>query len=268
MPLTRSKAEVAASRSSGAPDEAGNSYLEKVFAALEAISSSDGPVSLSEVTARLGIPKPSVHRILAQLEQAHLIKRDLAGKRFLSGERATRLAYTTLQSAARTANELVLRGLVSSIGETFNISILDGAEIVYVHRVECDWPLRSHYTAGSRFPAHCTSAGKAILAFSSKEVRKQFIDNIALKRFTSNTISSRTKFIPMLDRVKRDGFAQNDQEYIDGVVGIAVPILGKDGRALAGLSLHAPLARLSLRQAREHVPEMKQAARKLAALIS
>jgi len=268
MPLTRPKAAVAALRRSGEPEEAANSYLEKVFAALEVISSSDGPVSLSEVTARLGIPKPSVHRILAQLEQARLIKRDLAGKRFLSGERSTRLAYTTLQSAARTANELVLRGLVSSIGETFNISILDGAEIVYVHRVECDWPLRSHYTAGSRFPAHCTSAGKAILAFSSKEVRKQFIDNIALKRFTSNTINSRTKFIPTLDRVKRDGFAQNDQEYIEGVVGIAVPILGKDGRALAGLSLHAPLARLSLRQAREHVPAMKQAARKLAALIS
>lgn len=268
MPLTRQKAAVAASRSSGEPDEAGNSYLEKAFAVLEAISSSDRPVSLSEVTARLGIPKPSVHRILAQLEQAHLIKRDLAGRRYVSGERATRLAYMTLQSAARTANENILRGLVNSIGETFNISILDGADIVYVYRVECDWPLRSHYAAGSRFPAHCTSAGKAILAFSSKEVRKQFIDNVVLKRFTSNTISSRTKLIPILDRVKQDGFAQNDQEYIDGVVGIAVPILGRDGRALAGLSLHAPLARLSLRQAREHVPAMKQAARKLAALIS
>jgi len=269
MPAIKLKSrDLVTPRYSTEPEDSASTYLEKIVATLEAVCSSNKPISLSEITAKLGVPKPSVHRVLAQLEQTKLIQRDLVGKRYISGERATRLAYSTLQSAARTSNEVILRGLVDSIGETFNIGVLDGSDVLYVHRVECDWPLRSHFTAGSRVPAHCTSLGKAILAFSSKEVRKQIVEYAALKRFTSNTIGSRTKLIPLLDRIRQDGFAQNDQEYMEGVIGLAVPILATDGRVLAGLSLHAPMARLTLRQARDHLPAMRLAARKLAAVVS
>jgi len=269
MTITKLKSHKALeSRASSEVEDSAGTYLDKVIAALEVVASSEKPVTLSEVTARLGLPKPSVHRILAQLEQTDLIQRDLLGKRYIAGVRTTRLAYSTLQSAARTSYEIILRGLVDSIGETFNVGVLDGSDVVYVHRVECNWPLRSHFTSGSRVPAHCTSLGKAILAFSSKEVRKQFIDNAALKRFTSNTISSRTKLIPLLDRIRQDGFAQNDQEYMEGVIGLAIPIFAKDGRVVAALSLHAPMARLSLKQARDHLPAMRQAARKLSFLVS
>ncbi|MBY0382642.1 MAG: IclR family transcriptional regulator [Xanthobacteraceae bacterium] len=269
MPIAKQRSrEAVGPRVPGEIEESAGTYLEKVVAALEVVCASEKPISLSEITARLGVPKPSVHRILAQLEQTNLIQRDLLGKRYIAGARTTRLAYSSLQSAARTSYEVVLRGLVDSIGETFNIGVLDGSDVVYVHRVECDWPLRSHFTSGSRVPAHCTSLGKAILAFSSKEVRKQFIENAALKRFTSNTIGSRTKLIPLLDRIRQDGFAQNDQEYMEGVIGLAVPILASDGRVVAALSLHAPMARLSLKQARDHLPAMRQASRKLSSLVS
>lgn len=249
-------------------EDAGGSAVHKAIAALEVVAASGSPLSLSEITAQLGVPKASVHRLLGQLEQNQLLRRDLTGKRYFVGDRAIRLSYTTLRSAARTSNEIVLKGLVDSIGETCNLGILDGAEVLYVGRVECNWPLRSHFAAGSRVPLHCTSLGKLLLAFSPVGDRARILESMVLKRYTANTIVSRSKLLSHLDRIRVEGFAQNDEEFTDGVIGLAVPVMGPDDRVLAGLSLHAPLARLTLRQAKGHLPAMFEGAKRLAALVA
>lgn len=241
------------------------SALEKALVILEAIADQPQPIGLPDLTARLGLPRQTVHRVLVQLEENGLVVRDVSRDRFSVGPRLSRLALASLYSDNQGAPlRAILQELVDEIRETCNVGVLDGLEFLYLERIECNWSLRVHLQAGSRVPAHCTAGGKALLAFLPDELRARALAAAPLVAHTENTITDVAALEADLAGTRERGFALNDQEYSVGIIGVAVPIVDPRGRPLAALALHAPVARLAVTDAVGHVPTLEAAAGRLA----
>ena len=241
------------------------SALEKALQVLEAIIDQPQAVGLPDVADRLGMSRQAVHRLLQQLVANGLIVRDPSRDRFAIGPRFSKMALEVLQSANKgTPIRATIQKVVDGIGETCNVGVLEGRDFVYLERVETTRTPRIYLETGSRLPAHCTSGGKAMLAWLPPAVRSRLLKTMTLNPFTSKTITSVKALEEELLAVKSRGFATSVQEYADGIIGVGVPILNSEGDALAALAMHGPLARVSIEKAPEYARKLHAAANRLA----
>jgi IclR family acetate operon transcriptional repressor len=226
------------------------SALEKALLVLETIVDQPQSVGLPDLTERLGISRQSVHRLVQQLEQQGLVYKVPKRDRYAIGRRFSRLALRALSSANKGAPILaILQKIVEDCGESCALGVIVGQEYVYLERAEARHYPRVFLETGGTMPPHCTSGGKAMLAFLSPANRARLLNALALKEYTRHTITSRDALNRELERIRKQGFATGDQEFAEGIVGVGVPIFGPQGEALAGLGIHAPTARLSLDEA-------------------
>jgi len=237
----------------------------RALAVIETIARATGPLSLGEIMAATGLPKPTAHRVITLLEGAGMLAREPAGKRYAPGPRLSALALDTLANAAwRMPRHAILQSLVNQIGETCNLTLLDGTEVVYLDRVEAAWPLRLHFQSGSRVPAHCSASGKLLLALMPARARRRIVDALPLLRYTPNTLTDPRALEEALKRIRRDNLSTDNEEYLAGTVCVAVPVESPQGRVPAALAVHAPTTRMTLAQALRHVPALRRAAAQLA----
>ncbi len=240
------------------------SALQKAVAVLEAVISNPRRLGLSELAQKTGLSRQSAHRVVRQLEESGLLFHEPLRDHYLVGHRLKQLSLTALMSAQRmgSAHE-VLRSLVARIGETCNVGMLDGGEVVYLDRVECDWPLRLQLQPGSRLPAHCSAIGKLMLAQLPDKTRHRLLSAAPLKQYTPHTITDAARLEESLAAIRREDVCINNQEYMIGLLGIAVPIRDSAQRVVAALAVHAPEARMNEAQARAHLPELRSVAEAL-----
>ena len=164
--------------------------LLRAFGLLERVASAGEPVALQDLAADAGLPKPTVYRILAMLESAGLVSREPEGRRIAAGPRLMRFALDVqLSSAVRAPRHAILKRLADELGETVNLTMLDGSEVVYLDRVETEWPLRMTLQPGSHVPLHCTASGKLLLALLPAARRRRIVALLPLSRYTDNTIT-------------------------------------------------------------------------------
>ena len=202
--------------------------------------------------------------MVRQLEELDLIRRDFNRDHYFVGARMIQLGIKALGAAVRLAPvHAVLKQLVDDIGETCNVGVLERDEIVYIDRVECDWPLRLQLGAGSRVPVHATAIGKLLVAHLPSRTRKRILETVPLKSFTENTLNTADALEDEFKRIRRDGYAINNEENLAGLIALAVPIYDHDGRVIAGLALHAPVARMDLARASDQLPLLRAAAARL-----
>ena len=241
------------------------SALDKALAVLEAITDQPQAVGLPDLTARLGLPRQTVHRILLQLEDNGLILRDPTRDRFSIGPRLTRLSLSALSSSNQSAPlRAILSRLVDDVQESSNVGVLDGMEFVYLERIECHWSLRVHLQAGSRVPAYCTSGGKVLLAHTPDDVRRRLLRAGTRVAHTAHTLTDFEDLEAEFTSIRAQGYALNNQENTVGIIGVAVPIVSANGRALGALALHGPEPRFPLSKAKSEVARLKTAAAALA----
>ena len=249
--------------------QASGSAALRAFTVLEAVVQADKAVSLDEAASASGLPKPTVYRTLVMLEQAGMLVREPVSKRYMAGARLSTFALDVLaNSLVRAPAHRVLQRLVDDVGETCNISMLDGDKLVYFDRVETQSPLRMNLRPGSHVPLHCTSGGKLLLSQLSPDQRHRLIGGDPLMRCTANTITDIEALELELKRFKADKVATNNQEFQVGMIGVAVPILDQAGRTCAALALQAPVVRMSLEQALQHVPTLRQASQILSTVLA
>ncbi|MGE0876138.1 MAG: IclR family transcriptional regulator [Burkholderiales bacterium] len=242
-----------------------NSAAVRAFAVLDALAAADGPAALADIALQVGLPKPTVHRLLAQLESAGVVMREPQGKRFTVGTRLSRLALQVLaNSTQRGARHATLRALVDDLGETCNLTMLDGDEVVYLDRVDTASQLRVSLQPGSRVPLHCSASGKLLAALLPAAQRARLLEHATLAPFTAKTITTREALEAELARARRDRVGTDDEEYITGLACVAVPVLNANGRAIAAIAMQAPVARMPLARALGHVPRLRAAAAALA----
>ncbi len=239
------------------------------FAILEHVASARGPVDVLDIIASLKLPKATAYRLVDWFITHGYLGREPGRKRLIVGPRLTNLAFGALSASMRNdAPHVVLQRLVRTFSETCNIGALHNGEVVYLDRVEAeDWPLRLHYTSGSRVPLHCSAIGKLYLALTAAARRNRLLQSCELRRFTDTTITDQARLGNELQQIRKEQVSFDREEYLVGVVCVAVPIIGKSGEMLAALSIQAPEARMNEKIARSHLPLLRRAAIELAEIF-
>ncbi|MEA1833394.1 IclR family transcriptional regulator [Methylobacterium durans] len=251
-------------------DSTESSPALKAFTLLETIAAMDHAPTLAELTETANLPKPTLHRWLTMLEGAELVRRLPDGRRYELAARATALAFAILSNnPGSTQRHQILQRVARELGESCNLTVLQGSEVMYLDRVEAAAPLRVAFQKGSRVPAHCSASGKIFLAMMPGAKRARLLGGLSLERHTANTLTEPEALDAELGRVRRQGYAFDDEEYLSGLFCIAVPILDRTGRdCLAALALQAPVVRLSRENAAERLPALRSAAEALAATLT
>jgi IclR family acetate operon transcriptional repressor len=239
----------------------------RLLALLEIIARKDAPFSLQNLVQDTQWPKPSLHRMLAQLEASGLLQRDLKGRHYSTGQRLTQLAENVLlNSTTRAARHRVLRLLVDQAGESCNLTSFSAGEVLYLDRVETAAPLRFYLHSGSRVPAHCSATGKLFLSQMTPSQRQKLWDAGPLERFTERTLVDVHQLEEEITKVRVQGFAIDDEEFLPGLlcIGVLVPSLdSKDNKTNMGIALQAPKVRFSLERAMQCLPLLQNAAQAL-----
>lgn len=226
------------------------------------------PVTPTEVNAQLNLPKPTIHRLFATLEKEGFLQKDIDGSTYSPGYRLRELATGVLSSLRiRSARLAILRNLSEKIGETCNIALPDRDAMTYLERVETKWPLRIQLPIGTSVPFHCTASGKMYLSTLPDSHLRSFAHAGPLSAQTSKTLVDPEALIAEIRETQTRGYAVDTEEFMDGMVAVAVPIKGAENRLVATLSFHAPTQRFSIERAIEFLPDLKAAADALSALL-
>lgn len=240
----------------------------RAFAALECVAAASAPLSLDDVTVRLGLPKPSVYRILTLLKDADLLQRDDASKRYTAGPRLTTFAVALWRNASlRVQWHRALEIAVAEIGESCNLTLLENDRVLYIDRVETRHPLRLHLEVGTRVPLHCTASGKLFLSQMSDDEVRVLMGPEPYERFTPTTITRFKALRAELERTRQTGIGVHDSELFADSVALAVPIADPSGRYFAAVATHAPASRESIESAMKAMPALHRAAQTIAATM-
>jgi len=248
----------------------GDTPALRLFSLLELMASRDQLFSLPSLVEQTGLPKPTLHRMLVQLEGAGLLQRERDGRHYSTGLRLRRLAeQVLLNNSLHGARHAVLRRLVEEVGESGNLTVLTGAEVIYLDRVETAAPLRFYLHPGSRVPAHCSASGKLFLAQMNAAQRRRTLAGVALERYTASTITDPELLEAELARVRRDGYALDREEFLPGLLCVAVAVPGpegpegREGRSSLGVAVQAPAIRFTEERALQVLPALRRAAEAL-----
>jgi IclR family transcriptional regulator, acetate operon repressor len=238
-----------------------NAAAVRAFRVLEALARAGRPLSMVELANTLELPKQTMHRILVQLSDAWLVTRGAGDKRYECSARVRMLAVDVLMHAGPAgARHVLLEQLVAKIGETCNLTMLSGSDVVYVDRVETEWPLRMHLQPGSHVPLHCSASGKLLISFLPKDRRERMIQTLPLRAYSDRTITDRDRLRKELAVARRRRLAINDQEHLQGLIAIAVPVMLDRHRACAAIAVQAPVGRLTLDDLLAFEPDLRRAA--------
>jgi DNA-binding IclR family transcriptional regulator len=239
----------------------GDTPTMRLIALLEVIAAKDQRYSLQALVEETGLPKPTLHRMLQQLESAGLLQREGDGRHYGTGTRLRRLAENLLlNDTHHGARHVVLRHLVEEVGESCNITALSGSEVIYLDRVETAAPLRFYLHPGSRVPAHCSASGKVLLAQMTAAQRQRLLAHAPLEKYTAKTLTDLGKFEKEIKRVQADGYALDDEEFLPGLLCLAVLVPSPAGLSNLCVAVQAPIMRLTAAKAKQLLPALQRAA--------
>ncbi len=217
---------------------------------LEVLGTADRPLTPTEINKEIGLPKQTVHRLCATLEKEGFLTRAEDPKRLRPGRRLRALAAGLLHGDAQhMIRHQILTRVSEQVEETVNFVVAQDTGMQYVDRVETDWPLRIQLPIGSAVPFHCTASGKVFLSAMRNKARERFVGNLTLSIQTPNTHVTPDELLGELQQISKQGYATDNEEFMQGMVAVAVPVRDARGRFVAALACHGPTQRMSLRQA-------------------
>lgn len=250
----------------GLEDAAGSAPTLKPFAFLEAITQAERALSVSELSALLDVPQPTAHRIVHALEAEGLLEREPGTRRYGPAPRLVKLGLGVVTTAVRAApRRAILEALSSDVGETCNFGVMVGNHVKYLDRVESAWPFGLRFEPGSRVPLHCTSMGKLFLSFLGSEQRRRLLTASPLHHYTEHTLTDPVRLEAEFEGIRAAEVSTDNQEFLAGVVCVAVPVRAPSGMVSAALAVSAPVARMSLKRALQFVPMLRAAADQISA---
>ncbi|MBJ2160300.1 IclR family transcriptional regulator [Variovorax sp. IB41] len=245
-----------------AAEPAGDTPTMRLFGLLEVMAAKDQRYSLQGLVEETGMPKPTLHRMLQQLEGAGLLQREGDGRHYGIGTRLRRLSENLLfNDSLHGARHTVLRQLGEEIGESCNLTSLSGSEVVYLDRVETAAPLRFYLHPGSRVPVHCSASGKIFLSQMSAAQRRRLLSNAPLETYTAKTLTDPAALEKEVQRVRKDGFAIDNEEFLPGLLCIAALVpSGDEAPSNLCIAVQAPIMRLDAAKAKTLLPALQRAA--------
>ncbi len=217
--------------------------IDRTVALLDSIAANQGSASLKFLSADTGLHTSTAFRILAALQTHGLIERDAQGA-YCFGPRLRRYAgRARIGSDFRQEALPIMNQLRDATGETVNLTVREGDEVVYIERALPNRMMRVEQVIGSRAPLHVTAVGKLMLAENGAQACTEYAERAGLKRYTPNTITDINSLIREARAAQAQGFARDNEEAEPGVACIGVLIRDATNNVLGGLSISAPRER-------------------------
>jgi DNA-binding IclR family transcriptional regulator len=243
------------------PGAAPVGVISKVLRILEALQGSSAGLGLKAICDLTGIHKSTAHRFLKHLEREGYLVRTEAGA-YLIGPRLSQMSTrgsqgATLQAVARP----ILWELWKSTQETVNLAVLDQGTVLYVDVIESPHEFRLSSRVGTRRSLHVTALGKALAAFLPAELRASVLSTIKFQPATPKTIMNLVQFRQELEKIRRQGYAVDDEEAVQGARCVSAPILNSDREPIAAVSVSGPVTRVSPNQVAALAGAVSSAAR-------
>jgi IclR family transcriptional regulator, pca regulon regulatory protein len=251
------------------PDRDHIKSIGKCFALLDVLHAGRSLMTLEEITRATGYKKTTCFRLLKTLLSLDIVELSPDSKKYRYGPRLAAIGLSALKSMnLRQAALPLLQQLRDATGETVNLTILSGCEILYVERVMSDYLVNVNVNIGDRLPVYCASMGKVILAYLPQDRLDEILSAIAFKPKTDKTIVSRSALIRELETIRKNGFAINDEELEKGLRAVAAPIFNYTGEAFAAANIAWTTARHPDRAAfSEYAPQIVAVARQISRLM-
>jgi DNA-binding IclR family transcriptional regulator len=206
---------------------------------LDCFSSPAAVLSLADLTAQTGIPKPTVHRLLNDLVEWRALERTHSG--FRLGVRLFELGgLVHLNDQLREVALPYMSRLYEGTHEIVHLAVLDGIEVLYIAKLRGPNSPRAPSRVAGRMPLHCTAIGKALLAFSNRFVANQVLER-RLARHTPYTITSPDLLVQQLVEIRKTRIAYEMEESAIALACVASPIVGRNGKAIAAISVSGRL---------------------------
>lgn len=230
---------------------------------LKSFGPNDREWGVSDLARHLGIAKSTAHRLLATLTDEGLLEQDAQTGRYRLGLAVFDLAAAAQSTDLHEAVLMPMTELRNRTGETVQVAVLDGRDVVYVERLDSPNTLRLFLEVGRRNAAHATGCGKVLLAFLRPVELDRLLDGWVLEAKTPQTITDAAMLRRELTAVRQRGYSVNRHESETGVISIAAPIRDVSGRTLAAISVAGPAQRLE-----PHELAVSQVTVEIAAAIS
>ncbi len=228
--------------------------VERALGLLEHMAELGGVASLSDLAGRTGLPMPTIHRLMATLRDAGYVRQERS-RRYALGAKLVGLG----DSAGRLLGSWVqptLASLVEQTGETANMAMLDGDQVVYLAQVPSRHAMRMFTEVGRRVDVHCTAVGKALVAGLPDEAVRGMLRRAGMARFTPNTLTTEDEFLDHLRQIRQCGYAFDEAEQEMGVRCVAVATAAPTPIAL---SVSGPASRFSKDRRDAVVPLLREA---------
>lgn len=219
-----------------------DSTLLKGLTVLEHLAISETPRGVSDLARALNLTKSNVHRTLQTLVAAGYVRQGPAGTYACTLKLFELASPVVARIDVRQAAEPFMRILADETRETIHLSVLDGGEVIYLHKIESPHPVRAYSSIGGRAPAYCVASGKALLAYQDEALAHL---PEALPAFTPRTIPDLDGLRRELEQVRIQGFAVNRGEWREGVCGLAAIVHDAMGRPVAAIGISGPADRLN-----------------------
>ncbi|VAV98302.1 Transcriptional regulator, IclR family [hydrothermal vent metagenome] len=212
--------------------------VTKAFTILTCVSGAGGSgLPFAEIVRQTDLPKASTHRLLKEMVEVGALTFDIPTKCYRCGLLLARLGAGVIGTYdIRSRVRPYLEALQKASGQVATLGILNGAEGVYIDKVETsDFGIRLHSEIGKAFPLHATAMGKVLLAFDDEAVFSN-----KLTAYTDKTITSRAQLKTICKEIRKQGFAIDNEEITRGLVCIAAPVYGADGKCAGAISCTSP----------------------------
>lgn len=253
-----------------APLKPGDSYVQSFARGLSVIRTFDthhGQQTLTEVAKRCGLTRAGARRILLTLHTLGYVEQE--GRMFKLTPKILDLgfAYLSSQPLWRFAEPIAMQ-LANDVRESVSIAVLEGDEVVFILRAPLRKIMSEPMGVGTRLPAWATATGRVLLASLPVEERETRVNQVQLARRAGNTVRSLEELRAAIEQARRQHWCLVDQELEDGVLSVAVPITGRDGKVVAAMNISTHASRtppnLLLEQG---LPKLQAAAQNLSQLL-
>lgn len=239
--------------------------VENALQLLKLFSMDEPELSVTAVAQKLNVAKSTAYRLLSSLAQEGFVYKDIPSNRYSIGASVLPM-MDVVQSQIPITNEArpILTNLANQTNENAHLGILEGFHLVYLETVEGLYHSEDYIHIGKRKPAHCTSGGKAILAFNQEMAN--LVRN-HLNPYTPYTVTDSTKFIEQLQTIKNNGYVISKQEYQPHIIGLAVPVYNDKNKVIASISMTIDTSRYMRNLENKFISALKKSANELTKMI-
>jgi IclR family transcriptional regulator, KDG regulon repressor len=232
------------------------SSVTSALLVLKVFSHGEPELGISSIAQRLGLAKSTVHRLAVTLAGEGFLEQNPQNGRYRLGLSLFSLGALVRQRMDVSHQALsLLTALRDQTQETVHLAILDETSIMYLHNMESAQAIGTRSYIGTRKPAFCTSEGRVLLAFNAPELTLAVLKEDLVQR-TPKTTTDVKKLRQMLEEVRHNGYATDDEESESGMRSVAAPIRDISGNAIAAVGLAGPIQRLTKKELRRLVPQV------------